>query len=222
MGRWSRQKRQACGPLTTSCSLFCDTKNVPRSVLCAAFSPVRHSRRRNPVYQLWIAQIESIPDLTSGGGSLMQQLLDPRLHLPFLSLDHTSRWLLYGSKNQKRKSNGMLRPPAAVSKYNYSVSGTLKWSAYRNHLHWLNSTWINGVSSAEGWKYTCSYSNTRKIYCRCMFHTRLFFCICMVTKLFTKLFDHARNRVKKNSLVLHSWLLQPLCAIMPLAAGFGK
>lgn len=70
VGRWSRQKRQACGPLTTSCSLFCDTKIVPRSVLraaaaaatattttttttaaaagAAALSPVRHSRRRNP------------------------------------------------------------------------------------------------------------------------------------------------------------------------------
>lgn len=28
VGRWSRQKRQACGPLATSCSLFCDTKSV--------------------------------------------------------------------------------------------------------------------------------------------------------------------------------------------------
>lgn len=38
-----------------------------------------------------VIQDRSIPDVTSGGGSLMQQLLDPRLHLPFLSLDHTSR-----------------------------------------------------------------------------------------------------------------------------------
>lgn len=45
-GRWSRKKRQACGPLTTSCSLFYNTKNVPRSMLRAAVSPARHSRRR--------------------------------------------------------------------------------------------------------------------------------------------------------------------------------
>lgn len=49
VGRWSRQKRRACGPLTTSCSLFCDTETVPRSVLRAAPRPVRHSRRRNPL-----------------------------------------------------------------------------------------------------------------------------------------------------------------------------
>lgn len=54
VGRWSRQKRQACGPLTTSCSLFCDTKTVPRSVLRSALSPVRHSRRRNPRFYYYL------------------------------------------------------------------------------------------------------------------------------------------------------------------------
>lgn len=60
VGRWSRQKRQACGPLTTSCSLFCDTKTVQRSVLRAALSLVRHSRRRNPVFQVWNAPVNSL------------------------------------------------------------------------------------------------------------------------------------------------------------------
>lgn len=55
VGRWSRQKRQACGPLTTSCSLFCDTKPVPRSVLRAVLSPARHSRRRKSPFQIRIA-----------------------------------------------------------------------------------------------------------------------------------------------------------------------
>lgn len=103
VGRWSRQKRQACGPLTTSCSLFCDTKTVPRSVLRTALSPARHSRRRNPPFQIRIAprqrskgggraicqgtktatviqqtEARSLfsrpPVLTPGGGFLMQQL----------------------------------------------------------------------------------------------------------------------------------------------------
>lgn len=56
----SAKKRQACGPLTTSCSLFCDTKTVPRSVLRAALSLVRHSRRRNPVFQVWNAPVKSL------------------------------------------------------------------------------------------------------------------------------------------------------------------
>ncbi len=60
VGRWSRQKRQACGPLTTSCSLFCDPKTVPTSVLRAALSPVRHTRRRNAVFQVWIAPEKSV------------------------------------------------------------------------------------------------------------------------------------------------------------------
>lgn len=55
VGRWSRQKRQACGPLTTSCSLFCDTKPVPRSVLRAVLSPARHSRRRKSPFQIRIS-----------------------------------------------------------------------------------------------------------------------------------------------------------------------
>lgn len=83
VGRWSLQKRQACGPLTTSCSLFCDTKTVPRSVLGAAVSPVCHSRRRNPVFQVWNAPARSLGQgttmiiailvLSPGGRHLMQQ-----------------------------------------------------------------------------------------------------------------------------------------------------
>lgn len=64
VGRWSRQKRQACGPLTTSCSLFCDTKTVPRSVVSAALSPARHSRRRNLPFQIRIALKQSKGDRT--------------------------------------------------------------------------------------------------------------------------------------------------------------
>lgn len=60
VGRWSRQKRQANGPPTTSCSLFCDTKIVPRSVLHGTISLVRHSRRRNPVFQVWSASKWSV------------------------------------------------------------------------------------------------------------------------------------------------------------------
>lgn len=57
VGRWSRRKRQACGPRETSCShLFCDKTRlegttVHRTAAAATFKPTTHHRRRiNPVF----------------------------------------------------------------------------------------------------------------------------------------------------------------------------
>lgn len=62
VGRWSRRKRQACGPRETSCSLlFCDKTRLEGTTVhraaaaaaASAFKPTTHHRRRiNPVFQL--------------------------------------------------------------------------------------------------------------------------------------------------------------------------
>lgn len=57
VGRWSRQKGKRAA---TSCSLFCDTETVQRSVLRTALSSVCHSQQEKS----YISDLEKAPKWT--------------------------------------------------------------------------------------------------------------------------------------------------------------
>lgn len=156
-------KRQACGPLSTSCSLFCDTKIVPRSVLRGAFSFVRHSRRkilyfRSETLQRRVCpsnendncgpktESRSFPLLTFG--FLMQQLRDALLHLPFLSAHRTSHCchyhgFLYELKHGPPVCGGPSSGLQTLLKHKW-YSQVQYWR--KNYLHCLNRNRINSIT----------------------------------------------------------------------------
>lgn len=80
VGRWSRKKRQACGPLTTSCSLFSvvTKKKLSQGPIHRA-GPAPARRRKKPVGLG--SGSKSSPDLTSGGSS--HAAVNARLHEQF-------------------------------------------------------------------------------------------------------------------------------------------
>lgn len=89
----------------------------------------------------------SLPVVTSGGSSLMQQLRDPRLHLPFLSPDQTSqRWQCDSLRLQSHEGS----PPVSGDHRQQFFKNTIKASVVLSsaiprereggkNLHWLVS-----------------------------------------------------------------------------------